>query len=126
MPRRRRFWEGTTPVFWCMTERDVSMDFERAFHQSCLQHLIRRCREMIQGASSAAAQFPLAVKTLLQQGLRLRDRYQAGSLSAHGLAGATGRLEAQLDRMLDRHFRRPDNQRLAPPLGQAQPPPSPL
>src|ERR1035441_4085433 len=57
-------------------------------------------------ASSAAAPFPLAVKTLLQQGLRLRDRHQAGSLSAHGLAVATGRLEAQLDRMLDRHFRR--------------------
>jgi transposase len=95
--------------------------FERAFHQSCLQHLIRRCREMIQGASSAAAQFPLAVKTLLQQGLRLRDRHQAGSLSAHGLAGATGRLEAQLDRMLDRHFRRPDNQRLANHLRHEQP-----
>src|ERR1035438_7608841 len=42
---------------------------------------------MIQVASSAAAQFPLAVKTLLQQGLRLRDRHQAGSLSAHGLVG---------------------------------------
>jgi hypothetical protein len=95
--------------------------FERAFQQSCLQHLIRRCREMIQGASSAAAQFPLAVKTLLQQGLRLRDRHQAGSLSAHGLAGATGRLEAQLDRMLDRHFRRPDNQRLANHLRHEQP-----
>ena len=95
--------------------------FERAFHQSCLQHLIRRCREMIQVASSAAAQFPLAVKTLLQQGLRLRDRHQAGSLSAHGLAVATGRLEAQLDRMLDRHFRRPDNQRLANHLRHEQP-----
>jgi Transposase IS66 family len=42
--------------------------FGQAFHQSCLEHLIRRCREMIQMASPAAAQFPLAVKTLLQQG----------------------------------------------------------
>jgi transposase len=95
--------------------------FEQAFHQSCLEHLIRRCREMIQIASPAAAQFPLAVKTLLQQGLRLRDRHQAGSLSAHGLAVATGRLEAQLDRLLSRHFRCPDNQRLAKHLRHEQP-----
>ena len=33
--------------------------FAQAFHQSCLEHLIRRCREMIQIASPAAAQFPL-------------------------------------------------------------------
>ena len=61
------------------------------------------------------------VKTLLQQGLRLRDRHQAGSLSAHGLAVATGRLEAQLDRLLSRHFRCPDNQRLAKHLRHEQP-----
>jgi len=40
--------------------------FVQALHQSCLQHLIRRCREMIHLASPAAAQFPLAVKTLLR------------------------------------------------------------
>jgi transposase len=95
--------------------------FEQAFHQSCLEHLIRRCREMIQIATPAAALFPWAVKTLLQRGLRLRDRYQEGSVSAHGLAVATGRLEAQMDRLLDRHFRRPANQRLAKHLRHEQP-----
>ena len=95
--------------------------FAQAFHQSCLEHLIRRCREMIQIASPAAAQFPLAVKTLLQQGLRLRDRHEAGSVSAHGLAVATGRLESQLDGLLDRHFRCPANQRLAKHLRHEQP-----
>jgi transposase len=95
--------------------------FEQAFHQSCLEHLIRRCREMIPMASAAAARFPMAVKTLLQDGLRLRDRYQRGELSAHGLAVATGRLEAHLDRLLDRHFHCPDNQRLAKHLRHEQP-----
>jgi transposase len=95
--------------------------FAQAFHQSCLEHLIRRCREMIQIASPAAAQFPWAVKTLLQQGLRLRDRHQQGDVSAHGLAVATGRLEAQLDSLLDRQFRCPDNQRLAKHLRHEQP-----
>jgi hypothetical protein len=37
--------------------------FEQAFHQSCLEHLIRRCREMIQIASPAAARFPLASRS---------------------------------------------------------------
>jgi transposase len=95
--------------------------FEQAFHQSCLEHLIRRCREMIPMASATAAQFPMAVKTLLQEGLRLRDRYQGGEVSPHGLAVATGRLEAQLDRLLDRHFHCPDNQRLAKHLRHEQP-----
>ena len=76
---------------------------------------------MIQVASAAAAQFPMAVKTLLQEGLRLRDRYQGGEVSPHGLAVATGRVEAQLDRLLDRHFHNPDNQRLAKHLRHEQP-----
>ena len=95
--------------------------FAQAFHQSCLEHPIRRCREMIQMASAAAAQFPRAVKALLQQRLRLRDRYQGGEVSAPGLAVATGRLEAQLDRLLNRHWRCPDNQRLAKHLRHEQP-----
>jgi transposase len=95
--------------------------FKQAFHQSCLEHPIRRCREMIQMASAAAAQFPLAIKTLLQQGLQLRDRYQEGTVSLHGLAVATGRLDAQLDRLLDGHFRCPDNRRLANHLRHEQP-----
>ena len=45
--------------------------FVRAFHQSCLEHLIRRCREM-EIASAVAAGFPLAVKALLQQALDTR------------------------------------------------------
>jgi transposase len=94
--------------------------FAEAFHQSCLEHLIRRCREMIH-ASPAGAAFPMAVKTLLQQGLRLRDRHQQGSVSAHGLAVATGRLEAQMDRWLDWRLRSPANRRLAKHLRHEQP-----
>ena len=95
--------------------------FVQAFHQSCLEHPIRRCQEMIQMASPAAAAFPRAVQTLLQQSLRLRDRYQQSEVSWHGLAVATGRLEAQLDRLLNRHFRCSDNQRLAKHLRHEQP-----
>jgi hypothetical protein len=111
----------TTAVFWCMTGRAASTALKRFSTKAVLDHLIRRCREMIQVASAAAARFPLAVQELLQQGLQLRDRYQQGSLSEHGLAVATGRLEALMDRLLDRHFGCPANQRLAKHLRHEQP-----
>lgn len=87
--------------------------FEAAYHQSCTRHLINRCQEMILLATPAGALFPVQVKGILQQGLGLRDRYADGTVSDHGLAVATGRLEAKLDRLLERPYRLPDNRRLA-------------
>jgi transposase len=74
--------------------------FLRAGHQSCLRHLLRRCEELIQIASPAAARFPLRVQAVLQQALALRDRYNQHEISLHGLWTATGRLETKLDRVL--------------------------
>ena len=71
--------------------------FLLACHQSCLEHLIRRCREMAEIASAVAAEFPLAVKALLQQALDTRDHYEQAQISPHGLCTATGQLEAALD-----------------------------
>jgi transposase len=95
--------------------------FQFAFHQSCLSHLLRRCREMAQIASPAAATLPLAVRDLLQSSLALRDRYEQGDVSEHGLRTATGRLEAKLDRMLETRYRNPANRRLANHLLHEQP-----
>jgi transposase len=95
--------------------------FQFVFHQSCLAHLLRRCREMAQVASAAAAAFPLAVKGLLQTSLELRDRYERGEISAHGLRSVTGRVEAKLDRMLEKSYRNPANRRLARHLLHEQP-----
>lgn len=95
--------------------------FTRAYHQTCLSHLIRRCRDLIKGVSPAAARFPLAVNLLLHKGLALRDRYRAGEISLHGLYVATGRLEAGMDRLLQRTCRSPENRRLAKHLIHEQP-----
>ena len=95
--------------------------FVAAFHQSCLRHLLVRCQEMAQIASAAAAIFPLGVKELLQTSLQLRDRYQEGEISEHGLRTATGRLEAQLDRLLEKSYRDPANRRLAKHLEHERP-----
>jgi transposase len=87
--------------------------FALAFHQSCLAHLLKRCREMSQVASSSALAFPRAVEQLLKTSLELRDRYERGEISEHGVRSATGKLEAQLDRMLGTHRQNAANRRLA-------------
>lgn len=74
--------------------------FENATHQSCNAHLLRRCNDILETAERGAARFPTQVKDLLQAGLDLRDRRDAGLLSPHGLTVAIGRLEARRDRLL--------------------------
>jgi transposase len=95
--------------------------FVHAFHQSCLSHLMRRCREMIETASAQAARFPQAVIECLRDGLALRDRYTQKEISSHGLSVATGQLQARLDRLLAKPWRDPANRRLAKHLRHEQP-----
>jgi transposase len=95
--------------------------FLKAAHQSCVAHLIRRCRDMAEVATPAAAGFPLAVQKLLEKGLRLRDRYLEQKITLHGLWTATGRLEAELDRLLARSEEDPANRKLAKHLLHERP-----
>jgi len=99
----------------------VYYKFLKAAHQSCVGHLLRRCRELAEVSSAAAARFPLQVKDLLEESLRLRDRYQEKQISLHGLWTATGRLEANLDRLLVRSYRDSANRRLAKHLRHERP-----
>jgi transposase len=87
--------------------------FQFAFHQSCLAHLLKRCREMAQIASPTALAFPRAVEDLLETSLDLRDRRERGEVSERGLSIATGRLEAKLDQMLETRRRNAANRRLS-------------
>jgi len=87
--------------------------FQLAFHQSCLAHLLKRCREMACVASPAALAFPRAVEDLLETSLELRDRHERGEVSERGLSIATGKLEAKLERMLETRRRNAANRRLA-------------
>lgn len=85
--------------------------FTRAVHQTCLAHLLRRCR-LLQ-ADHPRARFVRAVRTPLQQALALRDRYHAGHLTTHGLAVARGHLENRMNRRLDQPGTVADVQRFA-------------
>jgi transposase len=95
--------------------------FTNAYHQTCISHLIRRCKDLIEIASPCGARFPMALVQLFLKGLALRDRYRHGNISLHGLYVATGRLENAMDRLLARTFHLPANRRLAKHLRHEQP-----
>jgi hypothetical protein len=93
----------------------------QAFHQTCLAHPIRRCRDLLKILTGTAREFPQAVLDLLLDSLDLRDRHQQKLVSEHGLAVATGRLQARLERLLATPQWDAANQRLARHLQHEQP-----
>ena len=99
----------------------VYYQFLKAFHQSCLNHLLTRCQNLIEKVSPSAARFPFEVATLLRKGLDLRDRYRRQEISEHGLAVATGRIESAMEELLSRSYRTEANRRLAKHLCHEQP-----
>lgn len=74
--------------------------FLKAIHQTCLQHLDRRARELLEAAERGQAKFPHAIRRILRAALDLRERRDRGLISPHGLLVAAGRLEAKTDRVL--------------------------
>jgi transposase len=90
--------------------------FTAAAHQTCLAHLLRRCR--LVAADHPHTTFGTDVQAILQQALAVRARYHAGVVSAHGMAVARGQLITRLAERLDRPSRVPDVQRFAAHLGR--------
>jgi transposase len=85
--------------------------FVKAIHQQCLQHLLGRAEELLERAARGAVRFPRKIRSLLRKALALRDRRDAGRISAHGLATARGKLEKQLDRLLNWKLSHPANRK---------------
>lgn len=87
--------------------------FVHAKHQTCLAHLLRRCREMLETAQGGAVRFPRRVQAILRAALAVRDRRQAGTISPQDVQIAKGHLAAQMDRLLSGRFTHEGNRRLA-------------
>ena len=85
--------------------------FTDAVHQTCLGHLLRRCRAL--EIDHPRARFPARVAHVLQHALAVRDRYAAGAISAHGVDVARGHLFNQLCTLLGQPGTIPDVQRFA-------------
>ena len=73
--------------------------YREALHQSCLNHLLRRCKELQEDHPHSL--WAGQVQAVLQTGLAVRDRCNDGELSEHGLASIRGRLVARLGRLID-------------------------
>jgi transposase len=93
--------------------------FTEAAHQTCLAHLLRRCRLVT--ADHPHSPFGADVQATLQQALAVRDRYHAGTISAHGLAVARGHLITRLAARLAQPSVVPDVQRFARHLSREFP-----
>jgi transposase len=74
--------------------------FKAAGHQTCLAHLLRRCRVLL--LDYPAQPFVTRVKAILQAALATRDRYRDGTISDHGLAVARGHYIERLGDLLTR------------------------
>jgi transposase len=86
--------------------------FTQATHQTCLAHLLRRCR-LLRG-DHPRSRLPRQIQQHLQHALTLRDRVAAGAVSPHGLAVGRGRLLQQiLDVLTTTRSTVPDVQRFA-------------
>ena len=85
--------------------------FENAVHQTCLAHLLRRCRELRDDHPHDP--WAAHVQDVLQAALNLRDRRDGGGLTDHGLASARGRLLARLGRLINAPSRLDDADRFA-------------
>ena len=87
--------------------------FKEATLQTCYNHLLHRCHELLETATRGAVRFPRLVKAILRHALALRDRRDAGEISPHGLRVAKGLLQAKMNRLLHGRFTNPANQRFA-------------
>lgn len=94
--------------------------FFRATHQTCNNHLLRRCHELLEVARGGAVIFPRRVKEILQQGLLVRDRRDAGEIVAGTAARKAGQLRKQLVKLTEPIKTNPANERFAAHLFRQQ------
>ena len=83
----------------------VYRSYTNGEHQSCLQHLRRRCEELLEDHPHCG--WAAQVQDTLQAALALRDRRNAGGISDHGLATVRHRQQrraAMLERSLSEHL----------------------
>lgn len=74
--------------------------FTHAIHQTCLAHLLRRCKELLETATRGAVRFPRQIKAILQQALAVRDRRDAGVILPATAKRWATRLDQRMHKLL--------------------------
>ena len=94
--------------------------FYDAEHQTCNSHLLRRCKELLAVATGGAVLFPRKVQAILQEGLEVRDRRDAGEISAKTAARRADQLQARMVKLTTPVRTHPANERFAAHLFRQQ------
>jgi transposase len=102
---------------------DGFKSYERFFwarHQTCNNHLLRRCHELLDVARGGAVLFPRRVKAILLEGLHVRDRRDAGEISARTAARKADELQQRMVELTEPVKTHPANERFAAHLFRQQ------
>jgi transposase len=102
---------------------DGFKSYERFFgarHQTCNNHLLRRCHELLEVAKGRAVVFPRRVKQILQEGLEVRDRRDSGEISAKTAKRKAGQLQERMVELTQPPKTNPANERFAAHLFRQQ------
>lgn len=86
--------------------------FEKATHQTCLAHLLRRANEMIADSVAGQARIPHALRRLLLDALALRARRDTAQIGGRRLQEEIAKLEARADKLLAAKVTHEPNRRL--------------
>jgi transposase len=93
----------------------VYSHYEKATHQTCLAHLLRRCHDMETDLAGADRKIAVAAKAILKDALAARD------LDSPGRAAAAVDLAARLERLCARPVGHDANRRLLAHLARQAP-----
>lgn len=91
----------------------ASYDPIEADKQKCNGHILKDLSAIEAIKAPATAQFSREAASVLRDAIASKRRFDGGEMSEHGHASACGRIEARMDRILERNYRDPDNRRLA-------------
>jgi transposase len=94
--------------------------FLDATHQTCLAHLLRRCKELLELATRGAVIFPRKVKAILLEALAVRDGRDAEKLTTAQAARRADALQARLVKLITPTKTHAVNQRFAAHLFHQQ------
>jgi transposase len=89
------------------------MRFTNAIHQTCLDHLLRRGRELQESVTGNNARFPGQIKEILKQSLAVRDRREAGELTLQQTIEQADELSRQMEKLIRQPRASPENERFA-------------
>lgn len=91
----------------------VYAKFDQATRQTCLAHLLRRCREMLETAPEPVAAYVNQIKHVLQDAIALRERFRREDVSPRRFQTERREIHARMDQLLDEPELSDDSLRLA-------------